>query len=113
MLSFLFKARQEHRELRSLLVTKKNCAVSSYLRFCVCASGTFVFVVISLGVCMCVFFSVSVGNYYSWYFQRNVSLSLRCSFVILLLVPFLFVHSFRTSNHKIFVVIESKLPCQL
>ena len=88
MLSFLFKARQEHRELRSLLVTKKNCAVSSYLRFCVCASGTFVFVVISLGVCMCVFFSVSVGNYYSWYFQRNVSLSLRCS--LLFYCSFLF-----------------------
>ena len=55
-ISFLIKARQEHRELRSLLVTE-NCAVSSYLRFCVCASGTFVFIVINLGVCAIALFT--------------------------------------------------------
>ena len=99
-ISFLIKARQQHRELRSLPVTE-NCAVSSYLRFCVCASGTFVFIVINLGVCVCVFFfSVGVGNYYSWYFQRNVSLSLHCSFVILLLVPFLLYIVFERSTTK-------------
>ena len=90
-ISFLTKARQEHRELRSLLVTK-NYVTPSYLRFCVCASETFVFIVISLGVCVCVcvfffvcfsfvFFSVGLGNYYSQYFRWNVCYSLSCSFV--------------------------------
>ena len=79
-ISFSIKARQQHWELRSLLV-KKNYAMSSYLLFCVCASGTFVFIVISLGVCVCGFFSLGVRHYYSWHFQRNVSYSLSCSFV--------------------------------
>ena len=97
-ISFLIKARQQHRELRSLPVTE-NCAVSSYLRFCVCASGTFVFIVINLGVCVCVFFfSVGVGKV--GYFQQNVSLSLHCSFVILLLVPFLLYIVFERSTTK-------------
>ena len=87
---FSIKARQEHREPRSLLVTK---IVFTYLCFCVCASGTFACIV------------------HCCHFQRNVCYSLSCSFVILLFIPFCFKHSFRTPNHKIVAVKKSKLPC--
>ena len=35
------------------------------------------------------------------------------SFVIVLFIPFSFQDSFRTSNHKIFALMKSKLTCQV
>ena len=97
MLAFLFKSRQDK---NTYLLPKK---VVPCLLICV-----FVFVPLEhsyslLLVWVCVYvcvFSVGVGNYYSWYFQRNVGLSLRCSFVILLLVPFLLYIVFERPTTK-------------